>query len=194
MPDILTLNSCTDVLADWSIPGGSVNVYEVLDNWQLIMGNSTKIDTGFIVLEHDLFEQTVDVATGYILPQALAHQPKYNMTPIVECLNMPLANAYIETNDNASHPLPLGMFINVQRTSRCALIVLTLAANVTPVSTASSSSSGAASTGSSSSGKGSGANGDSSSQSNGSIGSMIVSPMLLSIVMGAATGAAALFL
>ena len=97
-----------DVCSDWSIPGGSVNVYEVLDNWELIMGNSTKIDTGFIVLEHDLFEQTVDVATGYILPQALAHQPKYNMTPIIGCLDMPLANAYIETNDNASHPLPLG--------------------------------------------------------------------------------------
>ena len=93
---------------DWSIPGGTTNVYQVLDNWQTIMGNSTKIDTGFIVLEHDLFEQTVDVATGYILPQALAHTPKYNMTPIIECLNEPLSNAYLETNDNASHTLPLG--------------------------------------------------------------------------------------
>ncbi|EPT00738.1 hypothetical protein FOMPIDRAFT_51929 [Fomitopsis schrenkii] len=95
---------------DWSIPGGKTDVYQVLDNWQQIMGNSTKIDTGFIVLEHDLFEQTVDVATGYILPQALAHTPKYNMTPIIECLNQPLANAYLETNDNASHTLPLGEY------------------------------------------------------------------------------------
>lgn len=99
-----------DAWADWSIPGGKTDVYQVLDNWQQIMGNSTKIDTGFIVLEHDLFEQTVDVATGYILPQALAHTPKYNMTPIIECLNQPLANAYLETNDNASHTLPLGEY------------------------------------------------------------------------------------
>lgn len=89
------------------MPGGTQNVYSVLNKWDEIMGNSTKIDTGFIVLEHDLFEQTVDVATGYILPQALAHEPKYNMTPIIECLNMPMSNSYLETNDNSTNPLPL---------------------------------------------------------------------------------------
>ncbi|TFY53110.1 hypothetical protein EVJ58_g9632 [Rhodofomes roseus] len=163
---------------DWSIPEGSVNVYEVLDNWELIMGNSTKIDTGFIVLEHDLFEQTVDVATGYILPQALAHQPKYNMTPIIECLDMPLANAYLETNDNSSHPLPL--------------------ATVTPVSSSSASGAGASSTGSSSSGDGksgsSSSSASSSSQSSGSGSLMVVSPVLLSVAIGAAAAVATLFL
>ena len=91
---------------DWSIPGGTTNVYQVLDNWQTIMGNSTKIDTGFIVLEHDLFEQTVDVATGYILPEALAHQPSFNLTPVVECMGLTLADAYVETNNNQTNPEP----------------------------------------------------------------------------------------
>lgn len=65
------------------------------------------MDTGFIVLEHDLFQQTVEVASGYILPDALAHQPAFNITPVISCLNRPLAEAYIQTNDNKTNPLPV---------------------------------------------------------------------------------------
>jgi hypothetical protein len=61
------------------------------------------LSTGFIVLEHDLFEQTVDLATGYILPDALAHQPAFKIEPVITCLGKPLADAYIETNDNSSN-------------------------------------------------------------------------------------------
>lgn len=93
--------------SDYDIAGGLTTSYQVLNNWDSIMGNSTKIDTGFIVLEHDLFQQTVDIAVGYILPEALAHQPAYNITPVISCQNMPLANAYIETNDNSTNPPPL---------------------------------------------------------------------------------------
>ncbi|KAH9913931.1 uncharacterized protein B0H18DRAFT_1047149 [Fomitopsis serialis] len=140
---------------DWDIPAGTTNVFQVLDNWAAIMDNSTKIDTGFIVLEHDLYEQTVDVATGYILPQALAHTPKYNMTPIVECLNEPLANAYLETNDNSSHPLPLA---SVQATHTGSL------------------SAGASSTGGSSSGNSSG------SLSKANVGSVLLTAIMGSIL------------
>ncbi|KAI0917589.1 hypothetical protein AcW1_007244 [Taiwanofungus camphoratus] len=92
---------------DWFLAAGLVSANQVLNNWDSIMGNSTKIDTGFIVLEHDLFQQTVDLAVGYILPEALAHQPTYNITPVVNCQDQPLANAYIETNDNSTNPPPL---------------------------------------------------------------------------------------
>lgn len=64
------------------------------------------MDTGFIVLEHDLFAQTVDLATGYILPAGLANDPKLNIKPVISCLNKPLSDAYLETNDNATNPLP----------------------------------------------------------------------------------------
>lgn len=80
---------------------------QVLQNWQFIMGNVTSIDTGFIVLEHDLFAQTVDLATGYILPDALAFTPKLNIMPVIQCLNKPFGDAYVETNDNSSNPLPV---------------------------------------------------------------------------------------
>ncbi|PCH33355.1 carbohydrate esterase family 4 protein [Wolfiporia cocos MD-104 SS10] len=92
---------------DYDIPAGEVTSTQVLNNWQEIMNNSSSIDTGFIVLEHDLWQQTVDIAVGYILPEALAHQPKFNITPVIECQDMPLSNSYIETNDNSTNPPPV---------------------------------------------------------------------------------------
>ncbi|KIM85487.1 carbohydrate esterase family 4 protein [Piloderma croceum F 1598] len=92
---------------DFDISGGLTTVGNVLLNWQQILGNVSTIDTGFIVLEHDLFQQAVDVATGYILPSALAHNPPFTIQPVVTCLNKPLSDAYIETNDNKTNP-PVG--------------------------------------------------------------------------------------
>ncbi|KAL5495672.1 CDA2_1 [Sanghuangporus weigelae] len=93
---------------DFNINAGTISSSQVVENFNEIIGNASSIDTGFIVLEHDLFEQSVELATGYILPQALAHQPAFNITPVVSCFNMPMANAYIETNDNSTNPPPSG--------------------------------------------------------------------------------------
>jgi hypothetical protein len=68
------------------------------------MSDVSNLNTGFIVLEHDLFEQTVQLATGYILPDALATVPKLNITPVISCLNLPMSDAYIETNNNSTNP------------------------------------------------------------------------------------------
>jgi hypothetical protein len=96
-----------NVLQDFDIHGGLTNVQQVLFNWENIMTSALTIDTGFIVLEHDLFQQTVEVATGYILPDALARKPAFNITPVINCLNRPLSEAYVETNDNKTNPLPV---------------------------------------------------------------------------------------
>ena len=95
---------------DFNINGGTISSSEVIANWNAIMANSTQIDTGFIVLEHDLFEQTVELATVYILPEALAHQPAFKLQPVITCQGMPMANAYIETNDNSTNPPPEGRY------------------------------------------------------------------------------------
>jgi len=87
---------------DYSIAGGTITVQQVLQNWEQIIGNASQINTGFIVLEHDLFQQTVDVATGYILPDAMAH--KFQIQPIISCWNKPMSDAYIETNNNQTNP------------------------------------------------------------------------------------------
>lgn len=73
-----------------------------MNNWQNIIGNATTLDHGFIVLEHDLWQQMVDLAVGYILPDALAHQPPFKIEPIISCLGQPLSNAYAETSDNST--------------------------------------------------------------------------------------------
>lgn len=88
---------------DFNIHGGLTTVQQVLQNWKDIIGNATTRNSGFIVLEHDLFEQTVEVATGYILPDALAHNPPFTIQPVVSCLNLPMGDAYIETNDNTTN-------------------------------------------------------------------------------------------
>lgn len=91
---------------DFGINGGLSSVGQVLLNWENILGNASTMSTGFIVLEHDLFQQSVDVATGYILPDALAHQPAFKIEPVINCLNKPLSDAYVETNDNKTSPPP----------------------------------------------------------------------------------------
>ena len=96
-----------DVSQDFDIHGGLTSVQQVIFNWENIITAAENMNDGFIVLEHDLFQQTVEVATGYILPDALAHQPAFNITPVITCLDMPMGDAYIETNDNSSNPLPL---------------------------------------------------------------------------------------
>jgi peptidoglycan/xylan/chitin deacetylase (PgdA/CDA1 family) len=92
---------------DFTVAGGTTSVDEVLQSWEEIMGNASTLKTGFIVLEHDLFEQTVEIATGYVLPDALSRtNPKLDIMPVAQCLNMPMSDAYLETNNNKSNPLP----------------------------------------------------------------------------------------
>ncbi|KAI0927537.1 hypothetical protein AcV5_008050 [Taiwanofungus camphoratus] len=154
---------------DWNIPAGLASSTEVLNNWDSIMGNSTKIDTGFIVLEHDLFQQTVDIAVGYILPEALAHQPAYNITPVVMCRDMPLSNSYMETNDNSTNPPPLAVYL----------------VNSTSSTSASASAGAAQSTGGSHS-----SNSDpaAASSKNGAVGAATYSPSLVTALISLLAG------
>ena len=89
---------------DFSIHSGVTPVSKVLQNWENILAQAEGLNHGFIVLEHDLFQESVEVATGYILPDALAHNPPFEIQPVVQCLGRNLADAYIETNDNKTYP------------------------------------------------------------------------------------------
>jgi len=101
-------STVTDMLhEDFDINSGITSVQQVLAKWENIMQNVESMNTGFIVLEHDLFLQSVEVATGYILPDALARKPALNITTVNTCLNRPPGDAYLETNDNTTNPLPV---------------------------------------------------------------------------------------
>ena len=118
-----TRTEINTTLPDYNIHAGTITSAQVLLNWEYILGNASALSTGFIVLEHDLFQQSVEIATGYILPDALARtSPKLTLQPIITCLNQPLANAYIETNDNSTNPptvtlSPAGKFFSLSHSA-----------------------------------------------------------------------------
>ncbi|KAI0675843.1 hypothetical protein C8Q78DRAFT_1066502 [Trametes maxima] len=87
---------------DWHVPGGQVTGEEQLKIFEALLGNATTLDTGFIVLEHDLYEQTVDLAVGYLVDAALKHQPPFTLKAIGECMGFPATDFYVETNTNTS--------------------------------------------------------------------------------------------
>ncbi|EJD55139.1 glycoside hydrolase/deacetylase [Auricularia subglabra TFB-10046 SS5] len=85
---------------DWQIPGGMVNGDDVVSNFKEILETAPTLDTGFIVLEHDLYPQTVEIAAGYIIPEALSFEPKLKVQSVMTCMGQSLGEAYVETNRN----------------------------------------------------------------------------------------------
>jgi len=55
---------------DWRIAGGTANGTSSYTAFERILDVASQLATGFIVLEHDLYQQTVDMAIGYFLPLA----------------------------------------------------------------------------------------------------------------------------
>ncbi|KAH9000093.1 carbohydrate esterase family 4 protein [Lactarius akahatsu] len=89
---------------DWRVAGGLVNATTSFDTFQSILGNASTLSTGFIVLQHDLYEITVDLAVGYTLNAALTHNPPFSLKPIGTCSNIPATNMYSESNQNTTFP------------------------------------------------------------------------------------------
>jgi hypothetical protein len=145
----------------------------------MIMSNASTIDTGFIVLEHDLFEQCVDIATGYILPDALARSPKLTIKPVVQCLNKPIEYAYVETNNNDTNPPPV------------ASAASSTPSNGAPSSTKSRSPGSSGASGSAGSSN-SGASGSSSAASKVALLSPGALPAFVTAMFGVVAGAAML--
>jgi hypothetical protein len=88
-------------LEDFDLLLGSTTSSEVLSTWTKIFATtSSAIDTGFISLQHDIFLQAVEMATGYIHPDAIAS--KFDIKPIISCLHKDLDDAYAELLTNAS--------------------------------------------------------------------------------------------
>ncbi|KAF8592155.1 carbohydrate esterase family 4 protein [Ramaria rubella] len=79
---------------DWKIPGGLSTGPSSFMQFQNILQNTRMrcdmLNMGFIVLEHNLYQQTVDLAVGYTIPYAQQHQPPFSMriratTPVYLC-------------------------------------------------------------------------------------------------------------
>ncbi|OBZ74246.1 Chitin deacetylase [Grifola frondosa] len=85
---------------DWRVAAGTVTGVQQYATFENILGNASVMDTGFIVLQHDLYEITVDLAIGYTLNTALSHNPPFTLEPIGQCMKIPTANMYLESDTN----------------------------------------------------------------------------------------------
>jgi len=89
---------------DWKVPGNMTTGKDSFTTFQSILTNATAINTGFIVLQHDLYEATVDLAIGYTLNAALTHSPAFNLQSIGKCAKVPTSNLYFESTTNTTFP------------------------------------------------------------------------------------------
>lgn len=86
-------NWCLSDTRDWQIGAGVVNATSVYANFENYLGLATSTFTnGFIVLAHDLYQQSVELAVTYILPEVFAAKV-LTMQPIITCLGRDLAEA-----------------------------------------------------------------------------------------------------
>ncbi|KAF7320898.1 NodB-like proteiny domain-containing protein [Mycena chlorophos] len=91
---------------DWEVAGGIVEGPASYAAFQNILGNASELDTGFLVLQHDLYEITVDLSMGYTIKSALEHNPPFTLQSAGRCNNIPQTNLYVESNQNKSFPYP----------------------------------------------------------------------------------------
>ncbi|CAG8515922.1 9195_t:CDS:2 [Ambispora gerdemannii] len=91
---------------DWQLHGHKENSPQVITNYNSFLYNSTTMNTGFIVLQHDLWSETVQIAVDVILPTAV-NTPNIQIMSITECLND--GKPYKE---GAANPNKLNTYLN----------------------------------------------------------------------------------
>jgi hypothetical protein len=106
---------------DWRIPGGTANGTSSYAAFNRILDLASQLTTGFIVLEHDLYQETVDMGVGYFLPLAKQRSftvhsrcicshavhltcmhPNFQLKSIYDCLGQTLASTYKETSNSTT--------------------------------------------------------------------------------------------
>jgi len=89
---------------DWQVAAGLVTAAESIETFGTLLGNGSTMDTGVIVLQHDIQPQTIDLAIKTFLPSVLSYTPPFKMKGIGECLKWPASDFYLETNTNKTFP------------------------------------------------------------------------------------------
>lgn len=81
--------------------------------FKTVLDSSRQFNHGVIVLQHDIYNEAVNLAIGYTLPYALnlappnsnvvpdtTSHPPFKLQPVMQCLGRPMEDAYSETNTN----------------------------------------------------------------------------------------------
>jgi hypothetical protein len=112
---------------DWRVHAGTVQAEPNQRTFEGILDSSAQFANqtavsysathqGVVVLQHDIYVEAVNLAIGYTLPFALAHNPQFKLTTVTECQprsdgngKMTLADAYVETNTDFGNPAWVGL-------------------------------------------------------------------------------------
>ncbi|SCV71529.1 BQ2448_3117 [Microbotryum intermedium] len=87
---------------DYQIGAGTVSAAQALANVQNFFSLAQNtLSSGIIVLSHDLYQQSVDLAVNFYLPSVIS-QGVLKLQTINSCVGEDPNNAYIETNDNTT--------------------------------------------------------------------------------------------
>ncbi len=95
-----TANGQTYDTNDWKIGAGVVSAANSAYTFEQIIRNGPSLNTGYIVLAHDLYQQSVELSVEVILPFVQQFTPKQTLKPIVQCIGRTNADAYVETANN----------------------------------------------------------------------------------------------
>lgn len=82
---------------DWRVHGGQVLPVPNQQTFYTTLNKSTSLTTGFITLQHDIYNESVDIAIGATIPDNLARNPPFKMQSVQVCQGEPIGNAYVET-------------------------------------------------------------------------------------------------
>ncbi|KAG9047960.1 chitin deacetylase, partial [Serendipita sp. 407] len=107
---------------DWRVHAGTVQSVPNQASFQAILDSSPQFSNqtsssystshqGVVVLQHDIYVESVNLAIGYTIPYAEAHQPRWNLKTVTECQprfdgtgKQILRDAYLETNTDKGNP------------------------------------------------------------------------------------------
>ena len=82
---------------DWRVHGGQVAPVANQQAFYATLNKSQSLTTGFVVLQHDIYNESVDIAIGATIPDSLARNPPFKMESVQVCQGEPIGNAYVET-------------------------------------------------------------------------------------------------
>lgn len=107
---------------DWRVHAGTVQSVPNQATFQSILDSSAQFANqssvsysstmqGVVVLQHDIYVESVNLAIGYTVPFAMSHNPQFKLSTVTECQprsdgsgKNSLRDAYVETNTDLGNP------------------------------------------------------------------------------------------
>ncbi|KIM22204.1 carbohydrate esterase family 4 protein [Serendipita vermifera MAFF 305830] len=107
---------------DWRVHAGTVQPVPNQATFQSVLDSSPQFSNtsspsysathqGVVVLQHDIYVESVNLAIGYTVPYAQSHNPQWKLKTVTECQPrsdgsglQKLEDAYVETNTDFGNP------------------------------------------------------------------------------------------